>query len=212
MSTAPNSLPLLWANCVDRLKDRVNSRSFWEALEATQPITIEDDTLIIGLDSPNFNLASHIRQTQAYNAVKNTVAELFGRPLNVRLIEGTTQEDWEATRSREQQAAAARAAEGVRREDLTVSHDSWEALIEQVARLYSTFANRSLPQVKARYANEALYAVAEAMDTLYPEPADDLTERSLARVLERIATVAEIPAPMLAFELERLRAYRSSQA
>ncbi|MCW3094524.1 MAG: hypothetical protein JWL77_142, partial [Chthonomonadaceae bacterium] len=26
------SLPILWANCVNQLKDRINNRSFWEAL------------------------------------------------------------------------------------------------------------------------------------------------------------------------------------
>ena len=88
--------------------------------------------------------------------------------------------------------------------------DPWEALADQVTRLYSQVANRALPQNKARYANEALYTLVEAMDTLYPDEADDLAERGLARVLERIAGNSEIPAPMLAFELERLRAWRKS--
>ena len=50
------------------------------------------------------------------------------------------------------------------------------------------------------------------MDTLYPEGADEPTERSLARVLDRIANASEIPAAVLAFELERLRAWRKAEA
>ena len=46
------------------------------------------------------------------------------------------------------------------------------------------------------------------MDTLYPDEPDDVTERSLARTLERISNSSEIPASVLAFELERLRAWR----
>ena len=55
------SLPELWSTCVDRLKDRVNNRSFWEALEHSHPITIENDTLIIGMEPENFNRAGHIQ-------------------------------------------------------------------------------------------------------------------------------------------------------
>ena len=48
------------------------------------------------------------------------------------------------------------------------------------------------------------------MDYLYPDEPDDLTERSLARVLERISGSSEIPAAALAFELDRLRAWRKA--
>jgi hypothetical protein len=212
MTSAPTSLLIAWANCVERLKDRINNRSFWEALEATRPITIEDNTLIIGLESVNLNRASYIQQTQAMNTVKITVAEILGKPLDVRLIEGITRDDWETAKERDAKAASIRAAEAAAPDPLVSSDGmTWEMLAEHVYRLYSQFSFRSLPQSKARYANEALYTVAEAMDGLYEDPADEQTERSLARVLERIASVSEIPATVLAFELERLRAYRSAQ-
>ncbi|MCS6777480.1 MAG: hypothetical protein RMJ43_12825 [Chloroherpetonaceae bacterium] len=206
------ALPTLWANCVERLKDRVNNRSFWEAIEATQPITIEDSTLIIGLDALNFNLASHIQQTATMHAVNETVREVFQQPLQVRLIEGTTLADWEMLKEREAQLAASRQQSEVRPAPVDVHADSWDALYDQIARLYATTPYRSLPQGKARYANEALYTLVEAMDTLYPADADEMTERSLARILDRIAGASEIPASVLAFELERLRAWRKSEA
>ena len=86
----------------------------------------------------------------------------------------------------------------------------WEGLYEQVARLYMQTPNRSLPQGKARYATDALYALAEAMDTLYSDNPDEHAERSLARTLERIGNSSDIPPSVLAFELERLRAWRKS--
>jgi len=80
-----------------------------------------------------------------------------------------------------------------------------------MSRLFTQIPFRALPQGKARYANEALYILLDAMETLYPDPPDDSAERSLARVLERISNASEIPAPMLAFELERLRAWKSAE-
>ena len=61
-------------------------------------------------------------------------------------------------------------------------------------------------------ANEALYLLVDAMDALYPEDPDEHAERSLARILDRIANASEIPAAVLAFELERLRAWRKAEA
>ncbi|HZT43318.1 MAG TPA: hypothetical protein VFA07_14200 [Chthonomonadaceae bacterium] len=214
--TAASSLPVLWANCVERLKDRVNSRSFWEAVESTHPITIENDTLIVGMDTMDMNRASHIQHSAHARTVSQVIEEVFHQPLQLRLIEGTTLADWEATKDREARLAAMREATEMRQTATARPlapagySDPWEALAEQVTRLYSQTANRALPQNKARYANEALYTLVEAMDTLYPEEPDDLAERGLARVLDRIAGNSEIPAPMLAFELERLRAWRKS--
>jgi len=207
------SLPVLWANCVDRLKDRINNRSFWEALEATHAIAIEHDSLIIGIDSENFNRSSHITQVSTLNTVHRTVEEVFNRPLQLKLIEGTSAADWDAYKAREQRLAASRqtAAQAYTPAASTAA-DSWDGIYEQLARLFAQATHRSLPQGKARFANEALYLLVEAMDTVYPDYPDDHAERSLARALDRIAASADIPASVIAFELERLRAWRKQSA
>lgn len=210
MNTA--SLPVLWANCVELLKDRINNRSFWEALEATVPIAIENDTLIIGLEAANFNLASHIQHAAHLKAVQRVVEERFNQPLQVRLIEGTTPADWEIIREREARAAALRQTQTAQAVQTDTVTESWDALNDHLTRLYAQTPNRSLPQVKARYANEALYMLVEAMDSLYSDTPDEVAERNLARTLDRIANSTEIPAPVLAFELDRLRAWSRSQA
>lgn len=206
------ALPTLWANCVERLKDKINNRSFWEAIEVTRPVTIENSTLIIGLDAINFNRATHIQQVSTMHTVHETVKEVFQQPLQVRLIEGTSLADWESIKEREARVAAMKQQTTVRKVVEEVNTDSWDALYEQIARLYAMTSHRSLPQGKARYANEALYMLVEAMDSLYNDDGDEASERSLARVLDRIANASEIPAPMLAFELERLRAWRKAEA
>jgi hypothetical protein len=205
------SLPVLWANCVDRLKDRINNRSFWEALEATHAITIENDHLIIGIDSENFNRSSHIMQVSTLNTVHRIIAEVFNRPLTLQLVEGTTLADWEAHKAREARITASRqTASAPAPGGPIVPSDNWEGVYEQLSRLFAQTSHRSLPQGKARYANEALYLLVEAMDTIYPDPPDEHSERNLARALDRIAASADIPASVIAFEMERLRAWRRS--
>ena len=84
------ALKMLWVNCVERLKDRVNNRTFWEALEQTRPIAIEGNILIIGLDAQNFNRASVLQQVTNMHAITEVVSELFNHPLQVRLVEGVS--------------------------------------------------------------------------------------------------------------------------
>ncbi len=207
------SLPVLWTNCVDRLKDRINNRSFWEALEATHAITIENDSLIIGIDAENFNRSTHILQVSTLNTVHRTIEEVFNRPLQLKLIEGVSFADWEAYKTREARIAASKqAAPEAYTTAPTAASNTWEAVYEQLARLFAQASHRSLPQGKARYANEALYLLVEAMDSIYPDDPDEHTERNLARAIDRIAASADIPPSVIAFELERLRAWRKASA
>ena len=204
----PAALKMLWNNCVERLKDRVNNRSFWAALEQAQPITVENDFLIIGLDPENFNRASHLQQVTNMHAITEVAQELFNQPLQVRVIEGTTLQDWEAMKEKDARILAMKQAGTTKAMSVDRQMTGWDGLYEQVARLYMQAPSRSLPQGKARYAIEALNAVAEAMDTLYGDNPDDTAERSLGRTLERIGNSSDIPPSVLAFELERLRAWR----
>jgi len=204
------SLPILWANCVNQLKDRINNRSFWEALEHTRAITIENGTLILGIEAEEYTRASVINQVSLLHTVHEVVRQLFGQPLKVRIIEGAQLSDWEAAKAHDASVAAMKVAAPTPRA-VAAAASGWDAVTEQLSRLYAEAPFRALPQGKARYANEALYILVEAMDNLYSDGADEATERSLARVLDRIANSSEIPAAVLAFELERLRAWRKAE-
>ncbi len=209
----PASIPALWDNCVNRLKDRINNRSFWEALEATHAITVESDCLIIGIAPELFNRASHITQTTTLNTVQRTIDEVYGRHLVLKLIEGTSSGDWEAFKTRESHIVASRQSERATTAAAeSALSESWDGVFEQLSRLFAQAAYRSLPQGKARYVNEALYLLVEAMDTIYPDPPDEGSERSLARAIDRIAANSDIPASVIAFEMERLRAWRKESA
>ena len=216
MMNSPSLTPL-WAACVDRLKDRINNRSVWEALEQTAPVGVEDDLLIIGMETENFNQATHIQQNSLQPVIQSTITEIFRKPLHLILIEGLTAADWEARKAHDAKIAAIR-KEAANRPIQTAAptvimerSGSWDALYETLSHLYSTIPFRTLPQGRARFANEALYLLVETMETLYPENADESVERALARILERVSGLSEIPPVVIAFELERLRAWRKSE-
>ncbi len=208
MNTA--SLPALWAQCVTILKDRVTNRSFWEAIELTHAVTIENDTLIIGLDALNFNRSSHLTVPSTFAAIAQVAKEVFGRELQVRLIDGTTFAEWEAVKVHDARVSALQKQTTDRKIVESHQKNTWDSLAERVTRMYTETPQRTFPQIKARYVTEALYFAVEAMDELYPDEPDELTERGLAKVIDRIANAAEMPATTVAYELERLRAWRKS--
>ena len=183
MTINSSTLPLLWAKCVEQLKDRVNGRSFWEALEQCRPLALEENTLVLGMDTMHYNLATHLQQPAHMHAIQAVIQEVFQQTLAIRVIEGAVPHDWEIVRARDQRVAASKATAGQQQQKQEVVLDGWDSLYEYIARLYAQTPNRSMPQGKARYLNDALYALAEAMDKIYPEDPDELAERGLARVL-----------------------------
>lgn len=208
MSTESLSTAQLWDQVVSLCKDRVNNRSFWEALEQAVAITVEGDTLIIGLRAEIFNLAGHLNVSEHRNAIEQSASSLLGRKIALRIIEGDSMTDWVNRKRRDARVAAHREATYERRDQLQAEAQSWDALYDYVARAYSGTPLRSLPQSRARYTTEMVYVIADAMDQLYPENPDENTERLLARVIDRVATNVELPSTLVAMEIERLRAWK----
>jgi hypothetical protein len=202
----------LWIQTVNLVKDRVNHRSLWEAMEQAVGIAIEQDTFIVGLNPRFFNQAGHLNVSAHKNAIENAVKDLTGRPLKVRIIEGDTIDDWNYTKQRDARIAAMREATYQRKDREEAEAQSWDTLIEYVAREYSNTPLRQLPQSRARFLTRMLYVVSDAMDTLYSENPDEAVERHLARVIDRIANVTDTPATIVALELDRLRAWRQQSA
>ena len=206
------SLPALWANCINLLKDRVNNRSFWEALEATVPVTIENDTLIIGMTSENFNRAGHLQQSANQNVILKTISEVFKRTLQFKVIDGTEIKDWNDTKERDLRLVAMRQTQIPNATPISAADaSSWDALMDGIARLFQQTSNRTSPQGRARFANDAMYLLVEAMDKLYSDSGEDQQERNLTRALDKIASFADMPGSVVAFEVSRLRAWHKSE-
>jgi hypothetical protein len=207
--TASNLSPAeLWKKTEDRVKDRVNHRSLWETMEKAVGIAIEGDVFIVGLNARNFNEAGHMNVSEHRNAIEQAASTFAGRPLKVRIIEGDTLADWVATKQRDERVAAMRTVTYERQDRNEAAAQNWDTLYDYVARAYSALPNRSLPQSKARYLTDMLYVLSDAMNQLYGDQPDESTERLLARVVEKVASNADVPATLVALEIERLRAWQ----
>lgn len=194
----------LWLCATDAVKDRINNRSLWETMEQAVGITLEDDVLIIGLNPRDINHASHLTVAEHRNAIERALSTLAGARLRFRVIEGQTLEDWALVKTRDARVAAHRTQTWDRRDRIEDTVQTWEGLLEEVARLYSSTPLRALPQSKARFLRQTLHVVRQAMERFGFDPADETAQRQLARVIDRIATSAEVPATLVALELDRL--------
>ncbi|MDO8683738.1 MAG: hypothetical protein Q7N50_09685 [Armatimonadota bacterium] len=197
----------IWAEVVEKVKERTISPALWRALEKAQGIIIEDGFLVVGFAPIDYSLRGHLASSEHQNAIIAAVAEVAGQPLRLRLIEGLTIADWENAKKREAAAEAVREAASRKRSVELAAAKTWEGVMEQVSRKYANMPMRQLPQARARYLAEAVQIMSEAMDVLYPSngQADDLAERSLARLIEKVATLVDLPGAIVADRLLRYR-------
>lgn len=205
MSDAAPNAQELWSQAVPAIKDRVNHRSLWETCEKTVGLAIDEDTLILGLNPRFFNQAGHMNVSEHRNAIELTLSKLAGRPLTFRIIEGDTPDDWALTQKRDARVSAMREANYDRRDKQEAESQSWDSLMDYIARTYSGTHMRSMPQNRAKFFRDALRVVADTMEKLYTANPDENTERHLARIIEKLAHSADLPATYVALELDRVR-------
>lgn len=204
---AETKMRTVWSRVVDEVKHKVIHPTLWKALEASVAVTIEDGEFVVGFPAGTFHLSGNLMSLDHKNVIEGSIARHAGERLLLRIIEGGTMDDWQAVKVKEAHAAALREAAAAKHEDETSSVRIWDKLLDQVGRKYATMPLRQLPQSRAAYIAEALRMISDAMDRLIPagqEP-DELTQRSLGRVIEKVANLVEVPSTLVALELIRAR-------
>jgi hypothetical protein len=192
-------LEAVWSNVRERVKERVTGRSLYQALDLLTPIVMESETLVLGVPSEHALLASHLNTPTVRRWMELFLEEAYGFRPQIVIIEGTTLQDWHLYQRK--QAELHRLTETSMRKQAqeTRAYTSWEGVYEQVGRAFAATPSRSLATSRARYLQEALQIVREAMQHL---PLDDeLDERQLNRIIERIATNVDAPAALIAWLL-----------
>src|SRR5206468_991437 len=125
------------------------------------------------------------------------------RVLRLRVIEGDTMDDWIAYKRRDEEAASLqKAAQERRRREASVEH-GWDSVIERLTRRYAEMPLRQLPQMQALYLEEAVGVLAEAAQRLLGDNPSEVDHRSFARVIDRVADRAQVPAPIVAWMVRR---------
>ncbi|MCC6443378.1 MAG: hypothetical protein IT210_07965 [Armatimonadetes bacterium] len=196
----------LWTAATEDLKRRVHHISFWQSLEGATPILSDGNSLVLGFAPGQYHLSGNLLIGEHRHIIERVLSDIAGQPTTFQVVEGSTLQDWENHKKREEATRLAREAALEKTKD-TAREESWESVSEQALRRFLAYPNRALPQYKARYLREMLQLISETHSKLFPEgrSLDEASERSLARIFERVASSTELPASLVAYEYLRLR-------
>ena len=202
----PKQAHQAWLQAAEKVKDQVIAPTLYRAVELGVGITLDGDYFVLGFSSADMPMASHLRSSQNAATIEKCISEVLKTKVRLRIVEGTTLEDYE---NYKKQLAAREASDttiSARREQERVVQVAWEEVGEQITRAYARLHLRQLPQSKAQIMKYAFEVINEAVNRFnYDENSDEIHKRSLARVFEKFATVVEIPGSLLAYEFFKLR-------
>ncbi len=186
----------IWSQVLPEVRNGVTGVGVWAALNACRPVTLEDGVLVLGLEHGDSELSGHLRVPSTKRLLDDLTTKAYGQPLKVRLIDGTTDADWETAKRRDAEARRLQEQALAKARAEISARSNWDTVYEQVGRLFAGIPNKSLPQNRARFLEQSIHILAEAKQN--QPSADDLAERNFARCLERVAQYAEIPSTVLA--------------
>ncbi|MFN8219514.1 MAG: hypothetical protein U0S12_05205 [Fimbriimonadales bacterium] len=186
-----------WKEALPEVRNGVTGRATWNALNVSVPVTIENGVLIMGLDPKDRELSGHLTAPAVKRLIETEMSFRLGQNLTLRVIDGTGPSDWERAKRRDQEADRLRdqAREKLRAE--LAAKSTWDGVYEQLTRSYAGIQNKTMPQNRARFMEEAVGALAAARADI-PER-DELAERNFARCIERVAQYTEVPATQIAY-------------
>lgn len=194
-----SDLAAVWSELLPDIKRNVTGVGVWTALNACRPVTVEDGTVIIGLPSGETELAGHLRLAQTRRAIEDALAKGLGQPVTLRVIDGTSEQDWEIEKKRDAEKRRLQEVALARHRAELAAGVSWEGVYEQISRKFAATPNRSLPQNRAKFFLEAVDIIVEAL--LEAPITDEMAERNYARCLERVAQYTELPSVLVALKV-----------
>lgn len=202
--SSSTELQQVWARAVDQVKRDVISPSLWRALERTVAVVWEEDNFVVGLSGMDGTMAGQLNTGENQRAIERALKQITGKgDLRFRVLEGTTVVDWEHAKERDAAALASRQQAVNRKVKEATAYGSWDEIYDQVSRLWASSEGRALPSGRGRFIDAALSLVEKGMDTMYPAEGkpDDLTERGLSRVIERVASYTQSDSALLSYLL-----------
>lgn len=201
----------LWLEAVERVKDQTLAPTLWRALEAGTGVAHEGGYFVIGFPPSDAPMSGYLKSSEHKIIIEKVLTQLLGEPTQIRTIEGTTQADYEAFKKREAVAERTRRMAGERRQAERTVEMAWDAVSEQCSRKYANTPMRQMAHIRGQYMFEAIHMVSEALDRIHPDgKLDEVGHRAMARVLERIATLTDVPGAVVGAEFVRLRMSRKS--
>ncbi len=182
-----------------------------QAMQAAIPVVLDASILVITMPGSERHLAGHLETASNRNSIVNALELVSGQRLTFRIIDGTTVEDWEVLKAAEHRRVTSTASSqpdaASAPKTAAAGAGPWDNVIQQMHRQFQQLTNRQQPQAKARFCREALIHIIRTNEELREAAAGDeeMHERLLARVLERLATILEVPQLVVALEFDRMK-------
>lgn len=191
-----SSVAEAWSAALPEIRNGVTGRATWNALNVAKPLAIENGVLILGLEHKDRELIGHLNAAAVRRLIETEVGSRVGQAISVRIIDGATPADWERTKRKDQEAERLRDEAREKMKAELQAKSNWETVYESLSRSFGSMQNKTLPQNRAKFLDEAIQLVVDTR--LQITERDDLSERNFARCLERVAQYTEIPAGIIA--------------
>lgn len=180
-----------------------------DAMEAAVPITLDDDTFVVGLAPRDYPLSGHLNADQVRNTIENILRQASRKHIRFELIEGTGISDWNTIKDRQRRAHAAVIAMAEQKIEEHHFEDLLNQIVSELRARITAVKDRTLPQVRAELLLHLVPQLSDAEDMLLSEQETHDRRRAMARAIDRIAAFLEVPPLTLAIEIERYRMYHS---
>jgi hypothetical protein len=188
-----------------------------QSLRAAVPIVWDGDTLILGISGAQAYLSGHLETGINRHRVREVMKELTRRDVDYHLVEGTTLEDWEVVKKKEEIQRQRDEGHGATQvvqppvssapgED-ALPAGPWANFQQNLHFAWQRLgARRTMPVARAQFLQEAVKMVLEAeAEAAAAGESEENMERLVTRAIERIAGMVDIPATAVALELIRSR-------
>jgi len=192
----------IWLEAVERVKDRTLAPTLWRALEMGSGVTVDGDFFVVGFPPTDSPMSGYLSSSEHRVIIERVLTELLEKPTRLKIIEGTTAADYDAYKKREAVAEDTRRTAQERKQVERAVERQWEVVAEKCGRIYANTPLRQLPHIRARFLLDAVQMVCDEMDRIHPDgKIDEIGHRALARVVDRVATLADVPSAVVGAEL-----------
>ena len=195
----------LWATVNQLLREGAVNRALWDAAEAAKPLVLEGDLLVLGLEPKDMRHASYLTTEINRSRVRQIMHAQTGQNLDLTVIPGSTLEDWEKTKSRQEIGESEAEARLRVMAKYRGAQAVWEKAARSLTELMGSTRSRAWATARARLLAKSFPPIYEAEQAARKEEpeAEETHERYLNKLLDKVATWTELPPTVVALEYLR---------
>lgn len=196
-----SDITTIWSEILPEVKNGVTGVGVWQALNQARAVTLDESTFVLGMPHDLSDLAGHLRLQQTKALIERMLSQRLEQPIQLRVIDGIAVEDYQNIKRRDAEAQRLQEQALNRQRAEVAARSSWDTIYDQVSRKFAAVQNKSLPQNRAAFLEEALDLMVDALGKMPLR--DDLGERNYARCIERISSYSEVPGVIVALMIKQ---------